>query len=179
MAELVIEGTWEELARQAERFSGKRLRVTVLGAGERREDAPNGPASLPDEFRDRILGLERRYNWDGAGARAVCKSACKAAVQFLEWARAHRPDLSLPRPSPSPRGGVMLTWRSGERHLTVRFSSGEIDPLPYEWEGPDYDYGSGTGSREEVLARILALASQAGGSSRAGNGLKVVEGAGA
>jgi len=38
----MLEGTWEELAREAERFAGQRLRVIVLPLTE----APAGSASL-------------------------------------------------------------------------------------------------------------------------------------
>lgn len=41
MAQLVVEGTWEEIARQSERFAGQRVRVIVLnGEGHKTETVP-------------------------------------------------------------------------------------------------------------------------------------------
>lgn len=37
MAELVLEGTWEEVARHADELSGKRVRLTVLEEGSPRQ----------------------------------------------------------------------------------------------------------------------------------------------
>lgn len=39
MIQLTLEGTWEEIARQAEKLAGKRVRLTILG------DEWNGEAS--------------------------------------------------------------------------------------------------------------------------------------
>src|SRR4051794_33062414 len=82
--------------------------------------------SQPEPYRSRILGLERRYNWNGAGARAIRHSTCIAALQLLDWLMAEHPGLGLPRPSPSPRGGILLTWRVGDRHLTIRVLSKDL-----------------------------------------------------
>ena len=54
MAEPVVEGTWEEIARQASRFSGRRVRLTLLPAEELQTDSEEAPFYLratPEEFQ--------------------------------------------------------------------------------------------------------------------------------
>lgn len=43
----VIEGTWEEIVREAHRFKGRRLRVAILPNGERHEDTRPGTQNAP------------------------------------------------------------------------------------------------------------------------------------
>jgi hypothetical protein len=70
MTQLVVEGTWEEIARQAEQFSGKRVRLMVLREAEDAA-AEHGPGPLegtpdgarfyrtatPEEFRSAFDSL--------------------------------------------------------------------------------------------------------------------------
>ena len=44
MSDIVLEGTWEEIARHAEELAGRRLRVTVL------KEAPTAPADPNHSF---------------------------------------------------------------------------------------------------------------------------------
>lgn len=49
MAQEVLEGTWEEIARQAPRFAGHRVRVTILNeaqAGSAQHDSGRTPGSF-------------------------------------------------------------------------------------------------------------------------------------
>jgi len=43
----VIEGTWEEIVREAHRFNGRRLRVAILPVEERQEDTGPGTQNAP------------------------------------------------------------------------------------------------------------------------------------
>ena len=49
MAYEVLEGTWEELSRQADRFAGRRLRVTILDE--------NGMSGQPTRGRPIRFGM--------------------------------------------------------------------------------------------------------------------------
>ena len=65
MAQQVLEGTWEEIIRQASRLTGRRVRVTVLDAGTDVGDAP------------------------------VTLSRMERASAFRTWAESHRRDTPL------------------------------------------------------------------------------------
>ena len=59
MAQLVLEGTWEEIARQAARFAGKRVRLTVLGDEEQEAPARNTPLSMTATPEELIRALDQ------------------------------------------------------------------------------------------------------------------------
>jgi len=58
MAQLVLEGTWEEIAGQAEQLSGKRVRLTVLPEGEAEVAAPKLPLYLTATPEEIISALD-------------------------------------------------------------------------------------------------------------------------
>ena len=59
----VIEGTWEEVARLADRFAGKRVRLVVVESGEGRAQAEKLP------FYATATPAERARAWDEWCAR--------------------------------------------------------------------------------------------------------------
>jgi len=109
------------------------------------------------EFGAGVLALRRPWNWDGARSRAIRASACRAAVAFAREAVAVRPDLGLPRLSGSYRGAVSLTWDAPQESLTVFVRTADLGRVEYHWETLAYDYGGGTGTRQDVLERLIRL----------------------
>ena len=62
MTEHTIEGTWEEIARQAEKWPGQRFRLTVLTREDPRAQSGGAPAYLKrtsEEFQRSLDALGR------------------------------------------------------------------------------------------------------------------------
>jgi hypothetical protein len=59
MAEQVLEGTWEEIARQADQFAGKRVRLTVLPAGGAGLTPSRGPLDEAASREELVRALDR------------------------------------------------------------------------------------------------------------------------
>lgn len=110
--------------------------------------------SVPSDFGHRVLQLERPADWNGDGARAIPGSTCRAALALVKRLRRACPHLELPRASPSPRGGVTLTWSRGGNHFTVRVTSSRPRRFTYEWEADDYSFGSGAGDLQDLVFKL-------------------------
>lgn len=63
--------------------------------------------------------MQRRYNWDAAGSRAISRGACREALEFVRAAVEKLPQAPLPRVYPASIGAVALYWKRGNEHLTV------------------------------------------------------------
>ncbi len=71
METLVLEGTWEEIAKHATEFSGRRLRVTVLS--EERKPQPNQKAL---EIMQRVKELQKGMRFtDGSQTQEMLRAA--------------------------------------------------------------------------------------------------------
>jgi hypothetical protein len=104
-----------------------------------------------------VLSLRRPWNWDGERSRAIRASACRAAVAFAREVLDRRPDLGLPRVSPSHRGAVALTWYSDGESMTVFTASASSPTVEYLWNGTDYSYEDGAAARDDLIERIASL----------------------
>jgi hypothetical protein len=118
-----------------------------------RQTSPNvGPTPM---LRARIMGVERSYGWRDH-ARAIPKSACLGAIEFLESAFRENPSLPEPEVSPSPRGGVTLSWWFGDTGFLARFFT-KRGKIYFQQESPDFRAEIGTESRDGVLRRLARL----------------------
>ena len=90
---------------------------------------------VTSELAQRIRGMQRSRDWDGAGARAVRKSACEAAIILLGMVRGRFP---YPIVSPSVRGAVMLTWRFPEYSVSAFVANSDLNTIQCQIEGPEY-----------------------------------------
>jgi hypothetical protein len=113
--------------------------------------------AIPPEYRQKVLSLRRRRNWDGEGADPITAAACRAALEFVGLVLSKEPGLPLPRPAPSVNGAVSLFWSHGEQGVLVALSSGDPAKLSFHWEGPGGRHEEGTGHRDEVVERVLSL----------------------
>lgn len=116
----------------------------------------SGPA-VPSAFAQQVLGLKCPRDWHPEGGQPISAGACKAAIAFVEDVLARRDTLPLPLASPDLRGQVALTWRLDDRSFTVLFPSDRSHKMGYHSEGPGFRYEKGTGSREDIIQRVLAL----------------------
>lgn len=94
--------------------------------------------SLPDQFKKGVRDLQRTWNWDGLGARAIRKNACEGALEFIKHIWESEPHIGLPIVSPSIRGAIMLTWRFPDHSISVFITSRDFQKVHYEIEGPQY-----------------------------------------
>ena len=126
--------------------------------GESSPASDMGPNSALADFQSKVMSLQRPWNWDYEGGRAIRRSACAAALDFVRRIR-HKKDavLPLPRVSPSRRGAVALTWRIGEESLTVFFSVRGAKTLYYQWEHADLTSEAGNETRENLIERLSAF----------------------
>jgi hypothetical protein len=62
MAQLTIEGTWEEIALQSARFSGKRVRLTVLGDEGQPANGPGDAVRAGETLADALAGRVGRVD---------------------------------------------------------------------------------------------------------------------
>ena len=70
METLVLEGTWEEIAKHAPEFTGRRLRVTVL---EEQKPQPNQKAA---EIMKRVRELQKGMRFtDGSKTQEMLRAA--------------------------------------------------------------------------------------------------------
>jgi hypothetical protein len=115
---------------------------------------------IPAEYRDRVLSLQRRRNWDGEGAEPVTAAACRAALQFVALVRSSQPGLALPRVAPSAYGAVSLYWRNGEEHLVLKIASGDLKRIAFHWEGPGARDEDGMEDSRGAVGRVLAFHGQ-------------------
>jgi hypothetical protein len=64
MAQLVLEGTWEEIERQSEQLAGKRVRLMVLSDEDTNLSTPDRPlyeTASPEEFQKAFDALAECY----------------------------------------------------------------------------------------------------------------------
>jgi hypothetical protein len=115
------------------------------------------PIDIPAEYRDRVLSLQRRRNWDGEGAEPITAAACRAALRFVELVRSSQPGLALPRVAPSVHGAVSLYWRNGEEHLVLKIASGDLKRIAFHWEGPGAREEDGVEDSREAVERVLTF----------------------
>jgi hypothetical protein len=114
-------------------------------------------ADIPPEYRQKVLSLRRRRNWDGEDANPITAAACRAALEFVGLVLLRQPRLPLPRPAPSVVGAVSLFWSHGEEGLLVDISSNDPTKVSFHWEGPGGRYKNGVGHRDEVVERVVSL----------------------
>ncbi|MBW3625750.1 MAG: hypothetical protein KY468_20335 [Armatimonadetes bacterium] len=67
MSDIIIEGTWEEVAQRADELAGKRVRLTVLKDEKKREKIPEGVdknhfyfTATPEEWRQALDALAEK-----------------------------------------------------------------------------------------------------------------------
>jgi hypothetical protein len=89
MAQLVLEGTWEEIVLQADRFSGRRVRLIILGS----EDAlaENGAPRDSAASEDRSRGLSTQTNAPAEGESETLAQALAGRTGRISFGP---PDLS-------------------------------------------------------------------------------------
>ena len=112
---------------------------------------------------ERIKSARRRYGWQGKGSHAVTRGACEAAARFALATAVLLPNLALPRVSPSPVGGVLLSWRFGDLGFSVRFRSKDPSAVEYQWSDADFEHGQGKGTDTEIRDRLGRLMVRANG----------------
>ena len=110
---------------------------------------------IPAEYRQNVLALQRRKDWDGEGAEPITAAACRAALRFVELVVSATPELTLPRVAPSVRGAVSLYWRNGDEHLVVAISSGDLARIAIHWEGPAGGYEDEVVDSREAAAQVF------------------------
>lgn len=120
------------------------------------------PADPIDALREKIMGMARPARWNGPGSRAILKSACLAAVDFVIGVRDQVSGIPFPRVGPSQLGGVALQWRFGDIHYMVRISSKDLDNLYFQREGPAFQQECGTVSQARAIAELMSLANASG-----------------
>lgn len=113
-------------------------------------------------LRAKIMGMARPARWNGPGSRAIRKSACGAAIDFVHAVERQTVGIPLPRVGPSQLGGIALQWRFGNVHYMIRVASDDPDHLYFQREGPGFKHDSGTISRDRAIADMVALARGAG-----------------
>jgi hypothetical protein len=111
--------------------------------------------AIPADYRQRILSLRRRRNWDGEGALPITAAACRAALAFVEKLLLRKSGLPLPRVSPSVHGAVSLYWRNGEEHLIARLGSADPNRVDLHWEGAPGRYQDLSCDRDGAVDRVL------------------------
>src|SRR5260370_1358827 len=67
-----------------------------------------------DAISAKIMGMERKHQWNGPGSRAIRKTACVAAIKVVLATRRSCEGFPLPRVGPSQLGGVSLQWKFGD-----------------------------------------------------------------
>ena len=71
METFVLEGTWEEIARHAKEFNGRRLRVTVID-----EDAKPQPNRKALEIMKKVKELQKDMRFtDGSKTQEILRAA--------------------------------------------------------------------------------------------------------
>ena len=117
--------------------------------------AANPVINLPTSLRTKIMGMERRHDWKDH-AKPISRDACVGAIEFLETAFRSDPALPAPEVSPSPRGGVTLSWWFGTTGFLVRVfaRSGNVY---FQQEYPNFRVQTGMESREAVLGRLAGM----------------------
>jgi excisionase family DNA binding protein len=116
-----------------------------------------GAHTLPDDLRDKIMGLARPRNWDGEGAQGITVGTCRDAVELAQEVQAAARGLPWPVVGLARWGAIMLTWQVDDRAVTVYLSTGDAGRYSYQWEGPEYACGEGEGSRSEVIGVVAEL----------------------
>jgi hypothetical protein len=102
-----------------------------------------------------IMAMERPLGWKD-GAPPITPEACAAAAEFAEAAVRAYTGLPIPEVSPSPMGGVTLSWWFDGIGFLARIYT-ESGDVYFQQEGPDFRVQTGTEPRDAVLARIAAL----------------------
>ncbi len=120
--------------------------VTRLGQGEEQVQP----------LRSIIMSMERGPDWTES-ARPITRAACLAAADFAERAIETCEHLPAPTVSPSPLGGVTLSWWFGEVGFLARVFT-DSDDIYFQQEDPEFRVETGTESHESVLTRIASLA---------------------
>jgi hypothetical protein len=115
-----------------------------------------GPAGA---LRAKIMGMVRPQGW-ADHAKPVTPDACRGAVEFLDAALRAIPGLPAPEVSPSPRGGVSLSWWLNNTGFLVRVFA-ERGAVYFQQEGPDFCVETGTAQRGTVLRRLAGLSKPA------------------
>jgi len=108
------------------------------------------------EVSARIMSFDRRAGWLGRGSLAIRKSACVAAIEFLQLARTRCAGLAVPRAGPSVSGAVALQWKFDDVHFMVHLSSRDARRLYYQREGPGWSQEHAILPRNEVIAKLQA-----------------------
>jgi len=121
--------------------------------------------SVPKRLGEEIMALERRANWSGRGSKAIRKSQCRAAIEFIRQARSAFPELPLPQFGPSVEGGVPLTWRLGEVSFTVHVTSSNPAEVAFMQADTSYRSREGAESWKKVITRLGRLSAAANRSS--------------
>jgi hypothetical protein len=107
MAQQVIQGTWEEIASQADKFAGRRLLVMVLD-GQPAEAVGGGGDEDPDALDRAVAAMVGRTPQERAAAQA------RAAAEF-------RP-ANEPPPGQTVLDAVFGRWPGDETDEEVRLA---------------------------------------------------------
>ena len=113
---------------------------------------------VPIEVQEKIIGMARPPGWYGEGSGEITLEACWASIDFVSRAKREIEGLEFPRIGPSPTGAVALQWDFDDISLVVRISSGQPGSVHFQEEGSDFQQQEGEAPREDVLAKLGAIA---------------------
>jgi len=108
---------------------------------------------VPEVLRRQVLGLARKANWNGFGARAVPRRACEAALNFLERVLSE----GLPEPdslAPSVIGAVSMEWDAPAARLAVDAAGDSGSLFEVSWAWPLGPAGSEQADADRVIERL-------------------------
>ena len=102
----------------------------------------------------RILGLQRKENWNGFGGHAIPLHVCEAVISLLDLVALDH----LPAPTslgPSPRGAIGLEWRQDDVLLLAEvFSDSDIQ---YQLAGPGASFRDGNLTPPQLLGILKEI----------------------
>lgn len=116
---------------------------------------------VPEAIQQEIFSYQRPDNYYGEGSTATSVNDCKAAVDFLTFAKTQHPDIEMPSSiSPSVDGGISLYWENGASQLFAEISATDTEEISYQYVSSDGNFSVGIGTRENIVEKLSSIYSR-------------------
>ena len=116
---------------------------------------------VPAQVHAEILSYQRSNDYYGEGSTATSANDCKAAIDFLTFAKTQNPAIEMPSSiSPSVEGGISLYWERGSSQLFAGISADNTTEISYQFVSRDGKFSVGTGTRGNILEKLTSIYSR-------------------
>lgn len=109
------------------------------------------------ELQQRIINMEKPYNWNKHRAKAITNEVCLNAISLINLGLARR----IPKPIaivPSPRGKIIIEWHIGNGAVLLAEVSPDENEVYMQYAPPKVPSVETVTDSDSVIKKLVELA---------------------